>query len=176
MLMGVFTAPDQSAELWRAAIMTRPGFCSTCGRQIKIKRGSFLPVYCAGCKPRWRLAPVALLSMLGLIALLSFSVGRWTAPAKILNFIGRPVESATLLLPPDANRATADSIPKPSATSPAEDLITDCSAPTKAGHPCRRKVHGWAYCWQHRDKLGKKPLPRDPALLEKIQQPQTNTR
>ncbi|MEW6129954.1 MAG: hypothetical protein AB1757_23165 [Acidobacteriota bacterium] len=149
--------------------MARMQFCSACGRQIKIKWASFLPVFCAACKSDFRFAPFVLFSFLTFALFLSFVIGRMTAPAKNLQFIGTPVEATAFLLPPGQDRPDNQS---PTRTSPtaAEALITDCGAPTKAGHPCRRKVYGWAYCWQHRDKLGKKPLPKDAALLEKIQQ------
>jgi hypothetical protein len=99
----------------------------------------------------------------------SFIIGRYTAPAEPFNFIGAPLEVEVHSLTPNQSKPLRNAaIESPPATG-AEELITTCAAPTKAGHPCRRKVHGWGYCWQHRDKLGKKPLPKEPELLNKIE-------
>ncbi|HKG98652.1 MAG TPA: hypothetical protein VKA97_12595, partial [Pyrinomonadaceae bacterium] len=51
---------------------------------------------------------------------------------------------------------TSESINAPitqqaAASSTAVEMV--CGAPTKSGRPCRRKVKGGGYCWQHRDKF-----------------------
>jgi hypothetical protein len=99
----------------------------------------------------------------------SFTFGRYTAPAKPFNFIGTPVDPGAIVAPAQSAKAMLQASPGTSLTTSADEFITTCEAPTKAGHPCRRKVHGWGYCWQHRDKFGKKPLPKEPELLNKIE-------
>lgn len=41
--------------------------------------------------------------------------------------------------------------PAKTQTVQLEEVTHLCGAPTKSGHPCRRKVKGTTgYCWQHR--------------------------
>jgi hypothetical protein len=147
-------------------------FCAGCGQKIKVRRASILSFrpYCAGCQRSGTVFHFAGLIILTVCSMAGFLAGRYTAPAKPFNFIGAPVELSSLSLNrPPAKLPHQDSAGRPPATN-SDDFITSCEAPTKAGHPCRRKVHGWGYCWQHRDKLGKKPLPKEPELLNKIEQ------
>lgn len=144
-------------------------FCSACGQKINRRRATILPgrALCPECKPR--IPAIQFAGLIGLVicSLIGFTLGRYTAPSAPFNFIGTPVnlEARSLTtnqLKPHSN----ETVETPTAT---EAFITLCAAPTKAGHPCRRKVHGWGYCWQHRDKFGKKPLPKEPELLQKIE-------
>ena len=146
-------------------------FCSECGQKFKPRRTSILPApsHCPACKPRFVSLRFAWLIGLALCSIASFIIGRYTAPAEPFNFIGTPVELAAPSVIPNQTKPLSNDVVETSPTTVTEELITSCEAPTKAGHPCRRKVHGWGYCWQHRDKLGKKPLPKEPELLNKIE-------
>lgn len=146
-------------------------FCSKCGQKFKTRRTAMLPAdsHCAACKPRFALRRFAWLSILAVCSIASFTIGRYTAPAEPFNFLGTPVQLEALSsLANQPNPHGNDAVETPPMTG-TEEFISSCGAPTKAGHPCRRKVHGWGYCWQHRDKLGKKPLPKEPELLNKIE-------
>ncbi len=139
-------------------------YCSECGQKINPRRARVLPLrlLCPICKPRFSAFRFAWFMSFVVCLVSSFLIGRYTAPAESFNFIGTPIELAAPVYPNQIK-------PEPAPALVNEDLITSCGAPTKAGHPCRRKVHGWGYCWQHRDKLGKKPLPKEPELLNKIE-------
>ena len=137
-------------------------FCPDCGDPIKSRRTRFLPfsLLCATCAPGHRLARFALFLALALLVAIVFVIGRITAPREPFYFIGTPLDVNSIRHSINRNEAspTSESVNAPLArqaavSSPAVETI--CGAPTKSGRPCRRKVKGGGYCWQHRDKLKK---------------------
>ena len=132
--------------------MRSPRFCSECGKKILARRKRALRAraFCKECAPpawRSRLGPGAALVLL--IAL-SFAAGRYTVSREPFYFIGTPVDLA-----PAADRlAENNPLPPPAQPlgEPAETTTALCGAPTKSGAPCRRRVRGGGYCFQHRDK------------------------
>ena len=134
-------------------------YCSECGEQLKARRASVLPFgsCCARCAPRFRGARLMLIASLVVCAAGGYTIGRYTTPRQPFYLIGTPID-------PNANRARPPSNQN-SALSQAvhEKQVTNsnaaqgvCGAPTKSGRPCKRKVSGGGYCWQHRDKFGPK--------------------
>jgi len=139
--------------------MRSPRFCSECGEKLltRHKRGLRARAFCKECAPpvwRSRFGSVAALAIL--IAL-SFAAGRYTGSREPFYFIGTPVD----LAPAPDRLAENDSLP-PTAQPPGEPAETAtalCGAATKSGAPCRRRVRGGGYCFQHRDKV-KPPINR----------------
>jgi hypothetical protein len=98
-----------------------------------------------------------------ILLIAAFALGRATArrPAAM---VGKPVEMTSLVERihsyaggTDSNRArvTVDGGSVIPARIPGRaDSV--CGAPTRSGKPCRRRVRGGGYCWQHREKLGSK--------------------
>jgi hypothetical protein len=140
--------------------MLQPKFCSQCGEKIKGRRpGLFLfAPFCAPCKKQARLARFGLAAILISLAAGSFLAGRASTPRPAFQFIGQPIE-----LPnageraPDTPYATSSDGAQPSperqASAAPDEALSLCGATTKAGRPCRRKVRGSGYCWQHKDNF-----------------------
>lgn len=141
--------------------MARVRFCSECGEQIKARRASLLPFgpLCSECAPGYRRARLALVASVILCAAIIFAIARLTAPREPLYFIGTPLDlnsrrdTATTnqnVIVPSVENNVAQREQSPVSSSAVE---TTCGAPTKSGRPCKRKVKGGGYCWQHRDKF-----------------------
>jgi hypothetical protein len=82
-----------------------------------------------------------------------FLAGWYAKPNEPFYFIGTPVDLAASRAPVrqnDNNKTDNSSVRAEAQTSGVESI---CGAPTKAGRPCRRKVRGGGYCYQHRDKF-----------------------
>ncbi|HEX5736647.1 MAG TPA: hypothetical protein VF131_27700 [Blastocatellia bacterium] len=134
--------------------MRSPRFCSECGEKLlaRHRRGLRARAFCKECAPpawRSRSGPVAALVLL--IAL-SFAAGRYTGSREPFYFIGTPVD----LAPASDRLAENNSLPSRPVGEPVETTTALCGAPTKSGAPCRRRVRGGGYCFQHRDKTIKK--------------------
>jgi hypothetical protein len=111
---------------------------------------------------------LTLIASAALCAAIGFAVGHFTAGREPFYYIGTPVELSANNIAPSPSHAHSSQQTEPSSQSEqpvigsaaAEGI---CSARTKSGKPCRRKVKGGGYCWQHRDKLGEKqpagPMP-----------------
>lgn len=135
-------------------------FCSQCGEKIKRHRlGAFaFTAFCSSCKKPARLASLMLVAMSILLLVGGFLVGRATAPRQPFNFIGEPLDlqnapnsQASEPTEVSANRNQASATQQ--TTSTANEAMVMCGAPTKKGRPCRRKVRGGGYCYQHKDKF-----------------------
>lgn len=147
--------------------MRRTRFCSACGEPIKIKNFTFptLGLLCVRCSPHFRRERVLVLAGFFLCLSAVFAIARYTAPNQSFFYIGTPVESSTdRLADPtgatsslaEANREISPVQEAKPPTEPGRSVDSICGAPTKSGRPCRRKVNGGGYCWQHRDKFGVK--------------------
>ena len=150
-------------------------FCSACGEKLKAHRRTlFLSSLCARCAPRYRASRLARFGLLAFALFGSYFVGWLNHAQQSVNFIGTPLDPQSVNNY-FANRQSIAGIaePNPAAAQPAkpqeDETYTLCGAPTKAGHPCRRKVKGWGYCYQHRDKYGQKPLPPETKLEQQAQ-------
>lgn len=139
-------------------------FCHLCGEKVIVasRRLPFRRTRCPACKRkvgRGALLPV-LLFALALAA--GFVAGRATSPRRGLYFIGVPADPLTgQRLPAEETAAgqsidhlKADTERKPAALAEGSESEeargTLCGAPTKRGRPCRRRVRGGGYCWQHK--------------------------
>ncbi|HJQ68803.1 MAG TPA: hypothetical protein VKA70_07515 [Blastocatellia bacterium] len=126
--------------------MRSPRFCSECGEKLLARpgRGSRARAFCKECAPpAWRSRIFAVAALFVLMTL-SFAAGRYTVEREPFNFIGTPVDLAAA--------PENDSLPAQAPTEPAEAATALCGAPTKSGAPCRRRVRGGGYCFQHRRK------------------------
>lgn len=139
-------------------------FCSECGEQIKVRRVRLLPfgLLCRKCAPGHRRARVALVASFMLLAAIIFAIARLTAPREPFYLIGTPLELDSRRDPArNQNRnVSSDETNLAQREQAAVSSISNesaCGAQTKSGRPCRRKVKGGGYCWQHRDKS----LPTD---------------
>ena len=133
-------------------------FCSECGARLKVKQTITLPLrsFCSQCSPRRHLMQLSLIAAAFLLAAIGFAFGRYTSSREPFYFLGTPVDLTANRVRPsiDANRdyssgATVLQKPTELLTSP-NAAGTLCGAPTKAGRPCKRRVKGHGYCWQHR--------------------------
>ena|SRR5215208_205433 len=135
-------------------------FCSECGEQFKASRASSLPIgsFCARCAPRFPSARLLFIAALLLSAALGYAIGRHTTPRQPFYLIGTPIELNENGARPSSNRNSSDSAGQRKQATSSDKVEGICGAPTKSGRPCKRKVSGEGYCWQHRDKFGpKKP-------------------
>jgi hypothetical protein len=140
--------------------MLQPKFCSQCGEKLKGRRLSlflFTP-FCAPCKKQTRWVRSGLAAILISLAAGSFLAGRATTPRPAFQFIGQPIElpNADHRAPdkPEASAAEgAQGVPEKQASPSPNEALSLCGATTKAGRPCRRKVRGSGYCWQHKDNF-----------------------
>jgi hypothetical protein len=98
-----------------------------------------------------------LIAALAVCAAGGYTVGRYTTPRQPFYMIGTPIDLNANRARPSLNhnRAEPPAEREKQATSPGI-IERACGAPTKTGRPCKRKVLGGGYCWQHRDKLGPK--------------------
>ena len=132
--------------------MRSPRFCSECGEKLlaRHKRRLRARAFCKQCAPpAWR-ARFGSIAALAFLIAVSFAAGRYTVSREPFYFIGTPVDLAAA----PARLAENNSPPPPAETDTAL-----CGAPTKSGAPCRRRVRGGGYCFQHRDKA-KPPINR----------------
>jgi hypothetical protein len=131
-------------------------FCSVCGEQIKLRRGTFWPTrsFCARCSPRFRQARLLLVTLLTLSAAGGFLLGRHVTRRETFYFIGTPVDTQTTSGPrsEDARDSNSTAAEGRQPAAPADEPLAVCGARTKSGRPCQRKVRGGGYCWQHRGK------------------------
>ncbi len=133
-------------------------FCSECGHRITVKRHRtlLLRAVCPHCSKRFTHIRSGLISIPVVFALIGFAIGRHTNVSEPFYFIGTPVDLTVSRVASDATNNNAR--PSGSATLPPEEqlsnspsaTVTICGARTKSGKPCRRKVKGGGYCWQHR--------------------------
>lgn len=140
-------------------------FCSNCGEQLKAERANALPFrsYCACCAPRFRAMRLTLVAAFALCLTIGYAIGHYNAPRQSFYLIGTPIdpvkkgdEQSGATAQANANNSLAQGDKQPAAS--ADRAAQMCGALTKSGKPCRRKVAGGGYCWQHRDKYGpKKP-------------------
>ena len=145
--------------------MAAARFCSECGERLRVKRPGILPFrsFCPRCSPRFKRTRVMLIAIPFLCAAIGFAIGHYTSAREPFYFIGTPVDLAP-------NRVARSADPNNSISSPRRETLTHpeqpvispsaaeaiCGARTKSGKPCRRKVKGGGYCWQHRDRQAPK--------------------
>ncbi|MCI0489196.1 MAG: hypothetical protein L0229_21605 [Blastocatellia bacterium] len=120
---------------------------------MNAKRASLRPfrAFCAHCAPDFRRARRLLIAAFVLLVAGAFVLGRYSSPPTPFYFIGTPVDPH----PNDTQSSTAgENKAQPQQQPPASTTAVEtlCGAPTKSGRPCRRKVRGGGYCYQHRDK------------------------
>ena len=170
---------NASTELHR---MSATKFCSSCGETINRNRRSFfgLAGFCPRCQKRSRANSFALFVLLGSCLLTGFFIGRLTALRQPFTFIGTPIDLQITRdsLPNERNAPSADhSRNQPTnAGEPLQSVAAEtpraCGAPTKSGHPCRRKVRGGGYCWQHKDKAQPPASTAQPSQTDATHTPQ----
>lgn len=134
-------------------------FCSECGEQVKAGRATILPLrsFCRGCAPRFRGSRLLLIAALALFAAGGYAVGRYTTPRQPFYLIGTPIDLNANRARPSENQNSARSPDAGGKQVTRPDTVESvCGARTKSGRPCRRKVVGGGYCWQHRDKAAPK--------------------
>ena len=140
--------------------MAAARFCSECGERLKVKRPRTLLLrsFCPHCSTRFRRIRLIFVVVPISCALIGFAAGHYTSAREPFYFIGTPVDLTANRVAPSADNNGDQSsrgnptVPRPEPMSASsEDTI--CGARTKSGKPCKRKVKGGGYCWQHRDTL-----------------------
>lgn len=140
-------------------------FCAACGAKLKPPRRNFLlPSLCADCAPQERGSRLMLVALFAFAIVGGYVAGSLRHTPAPAPFIGSQLDlsgmGSSFASPQSIREAAKGQATKTSTGTPdKEESWSLCGAPTKAGHPCRRKVKGWGYCYQHRDKYGQKPLP-----------------
>ena len=138
-------------------------FCSNCGEQLKAERASALSSrsYCGRCAPRFRKTRLMVVAAFALCLTIGYGIGHYNAPRQPFYLIGTPVgpvkngnEQREAIA--QANSSESHAQGNEQAADSPDRAAQMCGARTKSGKPCRRKVAGGGYCWQHRDKYGPK--------------------
>ena len=137
-----------------------PSFCSDCGERLKSTRAGFWPLRarCYYCDPGVRRGRLLLSGLLALSLTAGFVLGRYTRRPEPFYFIGTRVEPRSL---PDVSSAENGNQERPPANADMQKgggraIESICGATTRAGKPCKRKVKGGGFCWQHRGQEPKK--------------------
>jgi hypothetical protein len=86
------------------------------------------------------------------LATIAFAVSRFAAQREPFYFIGTPLESSANGGPSTPSSSVKSPRSSEQAVKATDSVLGICGAPTRSGKPCRRKVKGGGYCWQHRDK------------------------
>ena len=141
-------------------LMPAKRFCPSCGERLKKDAGS-LPFasVCARCSPRATQARMKLIAAAALCIAIGFALGHYTSPREPFYYIGTPLELGTTAIETSIDSNSAASTISPAiAEQPtlSEAPVGICGARTRSGKPCRRKVKGGGYCWQHRDKIAQR--------------------
>ena len=149
--------------------MRTANFCSNCGEQLKANRARVFSArsYCLRCAPRFRLSRLVMIVSFAGCLIIGYAYGRYSTPRQPFYLLGTPIDPITnsnqrseTNAQANANKANANKSATPNSPLPessTDEVVKLCGAPTKSGRPCRRKVVGGGYCWQHRDKYRKKP-------------------
>lgn len=157
--VGHIVVRDASPMRVRDPSMPSARFCSECGARFRVKRTNTLPLpsLCSECSPRYQQIRLVLIVVPLLCAVVGFVIGRYTSPPQPFYFIGTPVDLSAEPVAAVGN-ATGDHPSRGNASLRQPDQLAApqsatgviCGAQTKSGQPCRRKVKGGGYCWQHR--------------------------
>jgi hypothetical protein len=146
--------------------MAAAGFCSQCGEAIRVKRPRALLflLFCPNCSIRFKRIRLMLIAIPMVCVVIGFALGRQTSVHAPFYFIGAPVDLTRNLVLPDARNNLDLSSRGSAGEAPPEQLVTSpsiagtiCGARTKSGKPCKRKVKGGGYCWQHRSAPSSAP-------------------
>jgi len=141
--------------------MTAKRFCPSCGERLKKNAGSLpFPSVCTRCSTRTTPARMKLIAAAAICIAIGFVLGHYTSPRESFYYIGTPLELGAT----DIGTSTTDSNVPAGTVSPAiaeQPTLSEapegfCGARTRSGKPCRRKVKGGGYCWQHRDQMAQK--------------------
>jgi len=136
-------------------------FCPSCGERLKKKAGSLpFPSVCTRCSTRTTPARMKPIAVAAICIAIGFVLGHYTSPREPFYYIGTPLELGAT----DIGTSTTDSkvpaatVPPVRAEEPTLSAVAEgiCGARTRSGKPCRRKVKGGGYCWQHRDQMPQK--------------------
>jgi hypothetical protein len=133
--------------------MTAARFCSECGVRLEVRRPALLPLraFCPRCSPRFRTVRIVLAAAL-VLATIAFAISRFGARGEPFYLIGTPLESIANGAPSTPASSAESARSDEHALKTTDSVVGICGAPTRSGKPCRRKVKGGGYCWQHRDK------------------------
>lgn len=135
-------------------------FCSECGVRLKVKQISTLPFrsFCAECSPGYHRIRLVLIAVPVVCAVMGFVIGHYTSMPEPFYFIGTPVDLSANRIQSSTDTNGDPSTRANRALRQPEQLVdsssaagTVCGAQTRSGKPCRRKVKGGGYCWQHRN-------------------------
>ena len=142
--------------------MSAMRFCSECGARLKLRRTSIprLFSFCPRCRPRFAQIRLVLIATPVLFAAIGFAIGHYTTAREPFYFIGTPVDTSANSVARSADANNHHSSPGSETVAQPQPVISPneanaiCGAPTKSGKPCKRKVKGGGYCWQHRRNPG----------------------
>jgi hypothetical protein len=150
-------APGAPATCQARSLMMAAKFCSECGDRLVLRQTATLfRARCPRCDRKRRPVRLILISIHILCVVAGFAIGNYSKTPEPFYVIGTPIDLRSA-------RQSADRIADPATgankgggsesrtASDARSVETICGAPTKSGRPCRRKVKGGGYCWQHRN-------------------------
>ena len=134
-------------------------FCSECGARLKLKQITSLPFrsFCRECSPRNNRIRLMLFAVPVICAAIGFAAGHYASVHEPFYFIGTPIDLSAGSAPSnggDGGHSSAGNVipaqpGQPQIQPNAGDAL--CGARTKSGKPCRRRVKGGGFCWQHRN-------------------------
>lgn len=127
-------------------------FCSSCGEKLIVSGRSFLSTrtLCARCAPPFQRSGLTIALGVIVIAVIAFMAGRYTAPDRPFYSVGTPVDISSGQPASTQTDETPSQESRPSESKIPTIGISLCGARTQSGKPCRRKVLGGGYCFQHR--------------------------
>jgi hypothetical protein len=145
--------------------MAAARFCSDCGARLKVKRTITLPLrsFCSQCSPRHHLIRLILIAAPVVCGAIGFAIGHFTSSHEPFYFIGTPVDLTANRVQPSTDTNSEYSTAENVTPKRPEQLVSSqnaagtlCGAQTKSGRPCKRRVKGDGYCWQHRGSTNSK--------------------
>jgi hypothetical protein len=151
--------------------MHHPNFCAECGAQLKRKgwRVWQRRTFCEECARRLGKNGVARsLTVIAVIAISAFALGRYLRPAPPPLIIERTSNSPLSDLPVNVNEPARKSNHQDNSTKDPARVVQSqddpeyiCGARTKKGTPCRRRVHfAGERCFQHKGMPAMLPIDK----------------
>jgi hypothetical protein len=160
------TCPGSTQNRMEVPYMFSAKFCSQCGEKIEPHRPTSFAftAFCSACKRQARFTRFLPVAIVISLTAGGFLIGRLTTPRQQFHFIGAPIDLQNAPDSPTSEPAEASAKLKEAniigqTASSADEALTMCGSPTKAGRPCRRKVRGGGTCYQHKGKFKGAPQP-----------------
>jgi hypothetical protein len=136
--------------------MSNSNFCTNCGARLVRTRWRVMlhGAHCEDCAKRLGNRTAKSLTLIAIVALAAFAIGRYLRPSPPPLIIHRAANSPLSDAPVDLNALSSSSNHStPGSSASPDDVVYLCGARTKKGTPCRRRVHfAGERCYQHKGR------------------------